>query len=85
MNNRKGSEDGAGRSQFATDGGYRWQCPICGTARVNTMSERGRNALRALRRHVYRSEGEGHGEKGAYPDDLPVDELRRHVRPIDDR
>lgn len=85
-----GAEDGAdqtgsARSRSPPEEGYRWECPICGLERENTMSEEGHNALRALKTHVYLTEGNGHGDAEAYPDGGIEAELPRYLNPIDER
>lgn len=86
-------DDGAGdaepiseteRSRPKAENGYRWECPYCGETRSNTMSTRGDNAFRALRTHVYLSDGDGHGDGASYPDGLSTEELGRHVKPVED-
>lgn len=67
----------------ATVEGYRWECPICSKSRVNRLSEQGRNALRALKTHLYLTDGSGHGETGSFPEDVSEDELRRYVEPVE--
>lgn len=69
----------------ASKDGYLWECPICGLVRKNTMSEEGRNALRALKTHVYLTGGDGHGDAGTYPDEGMEAELPRYLRPVDGR
>lgn len=48
------------------------------------MSEQGQNALKALQRHVYRTDGGGHGDEGELPDELSEEELQRYVHPVDE-
>lgn len=59
--------------------GYRWVCPACGATGLHPLSGQGRNALRALKTHVYFSDGDGHGEAETFPPDRPVESLGDHV------
>lgn len=59
--------------------GYRWVCPVCGETGVHPLSGRGRNALRALKTHVYFSTGDGHGNVESYPRDHPGERLADSV------
>lgn len=72
------------RLQRRSEAGFRWECPICGMARVNAMSRQGETALRALKRHVHGTDGDGHGSKDSYPDDVLPSQLHRYVHPVDD-
>lgn len=84
MGTHEESSEGGGQPRRPSKEGYRWECPVCETSRVNRLSERGRNALRALKAHVYLTEGGGHGEHGSYPEEIPEDALARFVRPVND-
>lgn len=65
--------------------GHRWECPVCDLSRVNRLSEEGRNALRALRTHVYLADGNGHGETGTFPRGIAEEELEEFVKPHGER
>lgn len=84
MGDREESNVDGGRARRSPDSGYRWECPICEKSRVNLLSMQGRNALRALKTHVYLSDGDGHGDVGSYPDGIPEERLRLHVCPAGD-
>lgn len=71
-------------SKQRSDAGFRWECPICGMTRVNTMSRQGSTALQALKRHINGAEGDGHGPRDSYPDDIVIAQLHRYVQPVDD-
>lgn len=62
--------------------GYEWVCPICGGSGVHPLSGQGRNALRALKTHVYFADGADHGDPETYPRDHPEAELRAHVTSV---
>ena len=81
-----GDDDRGDRPPASTDldRGHRWECPVCDLSRVNRLSDEGRNAVRALRAHVYLADGDGHGESGSFPDGLGEDELDEYVEPHDE-
>lgn len=64
--------------------GYRWECPVCGESRVNTMDEYGSKSLGALKSHVRNSDWGEHGAARSYPADLDARELYRYVSPVGD-
>lgn len=73
-----------GHTRPASEEGYRWECPYCDMEQVNTMSEEGQNALRALKSHILLTDGDGHGGVGSYPDENIEDELPQYLTPLDD-
>lgn len=81
MEGSSGAADDDREDERPSGGGFRWRCPACGASRVNTMSRRGRNALRALKTHVYLTDGNGHGENASYPDAFPEEDLPAFVEP----
>lgn len=54
-------------------------CPVCGVTGSNPLSGQGRNALRALKTHVYFSEGDGHGGAETYPPGHAMESLGDYV------
>lgn len=74
------------RRGAGTEGGngYRWECPVCGESRVNTMDEYGSKSLGALKSHVRNSDWGEHGAARSYPADLDVRELYQYVSPVSD-
>lgn len=62
--------------------GYQWVCPICGFSGVHPLSGQGRNALRALKTHVYFTIRANHGDRETYPQDHPEAELRASVSSV---
>ena len=68
----------------SSDKGYRWTCPICGNSKVNAMSEQGRNALRALKTHVYFTDDDGHASANSYPPEYDEESLDEHVTKVDE-
>lgn len=71
----------------APRGGFRWECPFCGTSRLNTSEDRSgeENALAALRTHILASDGIEHGPKNEYPADFDPGALAEHVVRVDRR
>jgi hypothetical protein len=57
---------------------------VCDAARVNALSREGRNALRALKTHVYLADGGGHGTRRTYPEAYPEGGLEAFVHPVGD-
>ena len=62
--------------------GYQWVCPVCGFTGLHPLSGQGRNALRALKTHVYFTNGANHDDRETYPQDHPEAELRAYVSPV---
>lgn len=48
---------------------------MCGATGTHPLSRRGVNALRALKTHVYFSDGDGHGEAETFPQANPEEQL----------
>lgn len=69
----------------APRGGFRWECPFCGTSRLNASDdESGQdNALAALRTHIVASDGIEHGPKNEYPVDFDPGTLAEHMERVD--
>lgn len=69
----------------ATDGGFRWECPLCGMSRLNASKDESgeKNALAALRTHIIASDGTEHGPKNEYPADFDHETLAEHVVRVD--
>ena len=73
--------------QPAPRGGFRWDCPFCGTSRLNASDDASgkQNAIAALRTHIVASDGGEHGPKNEYPADFDPRELAEHVVGVDGR
>lgn len=72
------------RNEAVARAGYRWECPICGESRVNTLDEYGDLSLGAVKSHIRNSDWGDHGDAGTYPADLDVAGLYRYVTPVED-
>lgn len=71
----------------APDGGFRWECPLCGMSRLNASDDEsgGENALAAVRTHIVASDGAEHGPKNEYPADFNPGTLAKQVVRVDRR
>lgn len=61
---------------------HRWECPICGAVDDGLLCNRGSNALRSLKVHVYFTEGGGHGDAQSYPNERGERELAQYVSQV---
>lgn len=68
-------------------GGFRWECPFCGTSRLNASEHESgeENAISALRTHVIASDDADHGPTGEYPAGFDPGDLADHLAREDGR
>ncbi len=65
---------------------YVWTCPHCGASRSKSYPDEDeyKQALQALRLHIFNADGEGHGPRRSYPEDFDADSLDAHVSSADE-
>lgn len=86
IENGKAGSTGNPKNVPSPPAGYEWTCPYCGKSRLNRSGgeDAARNAVAALRTHIYATDGGEHGSRNEYPTDEPLP-LSDYVVEVEDR
>jgi len=67
--------------RHVSDGGFRWEYPLCGKSRLKVSIDESEeeDAINALRAHIFASVGTNHGPRNEYLPDFDREDLAEHV------